>query len=275
MIPKLVVSDVDGTLVDKDKMLTPAVVDAVTRLRAAGVRFTLISARPMSGVLPLAGTLGLAEPLGAFNGGVVFRPDGEVLSHDRIPADVARDIWAAADGVEADRWVFADDRWHATHGEGEHARRERLSAFQEPVITEDLRPLLDRADKITFVSDDEPLLRALHDKIRRWSDRATIGQSQTYYLDVTAPTANKGAGVEALAAAIGVDLADTVVIGDQANDLPMIERAGLSIVVGNAPPHVQAAADHVVAPNTADGVADAIDRIILPMTGMAASLRSS
>ena len=264
MIPKLVVSDVDGTLVDKDKRLSPAVVDAVARLRRAGVRFSLISARPMSGVLPLAATLGLADPLGAFNGGIIFRPDGTVLSHDRIPADVARGIWAAAEGVAADRWVFADNCWYATSGDGEHSTRERLSAFQDPVVTADLEPLLTRADKITFVSDDEPLLKALHAKIAGWKDRATIGQSQTYYLDVTALTANKGAGVEALAAATGVDLSDTVVIGDQANDLPMIERAGLSIVVANAPPPVQAAADHVVAANDADGVADAIDRIILP-----------
>ena len=267
LTPRLVVSDVDGTLVDKNKTLTPAVIDAVARLRAAGVRFTLISARPMSGVLPIADELALAEPLGAFNGGIVFRLGGEVLSHDRIAADVARGVWAAARDVDVDCWVFADDRWYATTGEGKHAQSERTSAFQEPVVTDDLEPLLSRADKVTFVSDDEPLLRDLHDRIRGWSDRATIGQSQTYYLDVTAPTANKGAGVEALAAAIGVDLADVVVIGDQANDLPMIARAGLSIVVGNAPPHVRAAADHVVASNTQDGVADAIVRVILPLIG--------
>ena len=186
-------SDVDGTLVDKNKTLTPAVIDAVARLRAAGVRFTLISARPMSGVLPIADELALAEPLGAFNGGIVFRLGGEVLSHDRIAADVARGVWAAARDVDVDCWVFADDCWYATTGEGKHAQSERTSAFQEPVVTDDLEPLLSRADKVTFVSDDEPLLRDLHDRIRGWSDRATIGQSQTYYLDVTAPTANKGA----------------------------------------------------------------------------------
>lgn len=267
MTPRLVVSDVDGTIIDADKKLTPAVVDAVRRLRAAGVRFTLISARPMSGVRPLAETLGLAEPMGAFNGGTIFRTDKEVVSRHFIPEAAARGIWAAADGVEADRWVFADNRWYVSADRGEHARRERLSAFQEPVVMPDQRPLLDRADKITFVSDDEPILNSLYERIERWTDQATIAFSQTYYLDVTAQEANKGAGLEALAAAIGVDLADTVVIGDQANDLPMIERAGLAIAVGNAPPHVRAAAYHVVAANTADGVADAIDRIILPLTG--------
>lgn len=265
--PKLVVSDIDGTIVDEHKQLTPAVIDAVARLRAAGVRFTLISARPMSGVRPIAETLRLNDPLGAFNGGIVFRPDGEVLSREIIIEEVARAVWHAAKDSDVDCWVFADDRWYATSGEGKHAQSERRSAFQEPVVTADLEPLLARADKITFISDDEPLLRKLHDQIRRWSNQATIGQSQTYYLDVTAPNANKGSGVEALAAAIGIDLADTVVIGDQANDLPMIARAGLSVVVGNAPHHVQASAHHVAGPNTQSGVADAIDRFILPLIG--------
>lgn len=263
----LVVSDVDGTLVNKDKQLTPGVIDAVARLRGGGTRFTVISARPMSGIMPVADLLGLDEPMGAFNGGIVFRRGGEVLSHVTIPEDVARGVWAAADGVEADRWVFADDRWYCSVDRGEHARRERVSSNQEPIVTDDMEALLDRADKITFVSDDEPLLIALHEKIGGYGDRATIGQSQSYYLDVTALAANKGDGVEALVEAIGVDLAATAVIGDQANDLPMLERAGLSIAVGNAPPHVRKAAGHVAASHEEDGVADAIDRFIQPRTG--------
>ncbi|WP_042467753.1 HAD hydrolase family protein, partial [Sphingomonas sp. FUKUSWIS1] len=66
---KLLVSDVDGTLVDKDKKVAPATVDAVKRLKAAGLGFTIISARPRSGMMPIADLLGIDEPMGAFNGG--------------------------------------------------------------------------------------------------------------------------------------------------------------------------------------------------------------
>ena len=268
---RLVVSDVDGTLVDKEKNLTPATVAAVQRLRDAGVPFALISARPMSGIRPLLDELALDDDAGAFNGGTVFRRDGKVVSRATVEAEVARGVVALAKDQPVDTWVFADDIWYATAPDGPHTQSERRASFQEPTVPDALDPLLGHADKITFVSDDEAMLRALYERCRdAFGERATIAQSQTYYLDVTALPANKGDGVAALARAAGVPLAQVAVIGDQANDLPMMARAGLSIAMGNAPDHVKDAAQHVTRANDADGVAHAIETIILPLTETAA-----
>lgn len=265
---KLVVSDVDGTLVDGQKRLSPATIAAVARLREAGLGFTIISARPRSGMMPIADALELDEPMGAFNGGIVFRRSGEVMTHHKIDPEVAREIWALIGDAAVDRWVFADDRWYVSNDQGLHAERERVAADQEPVIRSDFGDLLERADKITFVSDDEPLLRGLHDRVvPLWGDRATVVQSQTYYLDVTAREANKGVGVTELADAFGVPLDETAAIGDQANDLAMLRRAGLAIAMGNAPAAVKAAAHEVTRANDEDGVAHAIDEIILKRGG--------
>lgn len=264
MTIRLVVSDVDGTLVDKQKILTPGTIAAVRRLGAAGVGFTIISARPMSGLKPIADALALDVPIAAFNGGIVFHRDGRIESHVTIPSAVATAVLDAAKGQAVDIWVFADDRWYATSDHGTHVEHERVASNQAPIVMTDFADLIDRADKITFVSDDEALLRALHAKVEHLDGRATIAQSQTYYLDVTALAANKGDGVTALAAAAGVPLAQVVAIGDQANDLPMLSRAGMAIAMGNAPPPVQAAARHVTTANDADGVAHAIDTLILP-----------
>jgi Cof subfamily protein (haloacid dehalogenase superfamily) len=261
---KLLVSDVDGTLVDKQKRLTPATIDAVARLRAAEVGFTIISARPRSGVAPLVAALGLDGPAAAFNGGLIFRDDGTIVTRHLIAPAVAAGVLTAAREAPVDIWVFANDRWHATRGDGPHTASERRAASQEPVVRTDFADLLDRADKITLVSDEPEVLGALLDRLRATVGKlATIAMSQTYYLDVTATAANKGAGVEALAAAFGVSLAETAVIGDQHNDLPMLERAGLPIAMGNAPDAVKAVARHVTDANDADGVARAIDRHIL------------
>ncbi len=261
---RLLVSDIDGTLVDPGKQLTDVTVAAVRRLEAAGIGFTVISARPRSGLLPLIERLGLDAPVGAFNGGIVFRRSGEVIEHHRIDPAVARGIWDLIGDAAVDRWVFADDRWYASTDQGAHVDSERRASAQEPVVTQDFADLLTRADKITFVSDDEPLLRALHDRVAPgFGERATVVQSQTYYLDVTAVEANKGTGIAELAAAFAVSLADTAAIGDQANDLPMLDRAGLSIAMGNAPQAVKDRADHITLGNDRDGVAHAIDTIIL------------
>lgn len=262
---KLLISDIDGTLIDQRKRLTPATIDAVERLTAAGVGFTVISARPRSGMMPIAEALAIDAPMAAFNGGLLFRRDGWVGEHHVISADVARGVLDMARGAPVDIWVFADDRWYASTDQGEHVAHERVASNQAPIVRADFTDLLDRADKITFVSDEPPVLADLLARSRdAFGARATITLSQAYYLDVTAAEANKGAGVAALAAAMRVDLTDVAAIGDQHNDVPMLKRAGLAIAMGNAPDAVKAEAHDVTDANDADGVAHAIDRLILP-----------
>ncbi|MDF0487023.1 Cof-type HAD-IIB family hydrolase [Sphingomonas sp. H39-1-10] len=261
---RLFISDLDGTLVDRKKELTAGTIASVARLKAAGIGFTVISARPRSGVRPIVDALELDVPIGAFNGGTLFKRDGTVLAEHRIAPHVAAGVFELAQGLDVAPWLFADDRWYALAEQGMHFDSERVSANQSPVVVSDFSPYYDRADKITFVSDDPPLLAGLLDRARAaYGEAATIAQSQTYYLDVTATAANKGDGVAALAESFGVPLSQTAVIGDQFNDLPMFARAGLSIAMGQAPEGVKALAQHVTGANDADGVAQAIDEIIL------------
>ena len=245
----LVISDVDGTLVNHDKQLTAGVQAAVGRLHDAGVPFTLVSARCPRGVQPLIDALGVKGPVAAYNGGTIFTEDGAVLEHHLVPAAVTRGLLAMTAGERISTW---------------HVPRERLSANQEPVIVTDFAPLADRAEKLTFVSDDAPLLARLAQRaIAAHGSEATIAQSQTYFLDVTATVANKGDAIAALARAHGVPLERVAVFGDQFNDVPMFDRAGYSVAMGQAPDGVKAKADAVSTSNEEDGVAVAIDRYIL------------
>lgn len=260
----LVVCDLDGTLVDSDKKLRPATIAAIKRLRAAGISFAVISARPRSGVMPIVEALGLEGEQAAFNGGTIFRGDGTVVARHVVDEAVVRGMFELAGDEPVEPWVFVDDRWHAGSGTGLHADRERKSSNQEPVVTKDFAPLYGDVDKLTFVSDDEALLERLHGAaVERFGDRATIVQSQTYYLDVTPLAGNKGDGIRALAKSRGVPLDQVVAMGDQANDLPMIEQAGFGIAMGNAPDAVKERADAVTASNDEDGVAHAIETMIL------------
>ena len=258
----LVVSDVDGTLVDGRKKLTDATIAAVKRLTDAGVGFTIISARPRSGMMPIAEALAVDAPMGAFNGGTIFTRDGRVLSQDHIDPAVVRGVFDL-DCSGTDIWVFANDTWYASTDQGTHVASERITSDQAPVVMQDFAALYDRADKITFVSDDEDLLRGLADQAKVFADRATIAQSQTYYLDVTPRVGNKGDGIALLAEAMETPLEQIAAIGDQANDLPMFARAGLSIAMGQGPEAVRAKADRVTGGNDTDGVAQAIDEVIL------------
>jgi Cof subfamily protein (haloacid dehalogenase superfamily) len=262
---RLVVSDIDGTLVGKDKALSDGNAAAVQRLTQAGVAMTLISARPPSGMRWLGEKLGLPGPFGAFNGGTLFTADGTILEQHLISSAVAHEVLAHLEREPVIRWLFADGLWLATEEDADHCPREVKSANVQPVIGADFGDRINRADKIVAVSDDEALLDRIEQEIRDLvGDQATVARSQTYYLDVTAAAGNKGDGITALAKAFGVALDETVALGDQANDLPMFARAGFSVAMGQGPEKVRAAAKEVAKSNDEDGVADAIDRFILP-----------
>lgn len=265
---RLFISDVDGTLVPQDKQLTPGVAGAMKRLRASGVTLSLISARPLSGILALVKALEITGPIGAFNGGTVAMADGSIVSASHVAPDVARRALRKFDQPWVQPWVFSSGKWYAKSIEGRHVPSERITAAQEPTIVKDFDDLLGAVDKIVAVSDEEPQLAALEIETAKALDGdATVARSQTYYLDVTAPEANKGVGVRAIARAHGVPLSQTAVIGDGSNDVYMFKVAGLSFAVDNASDKVKAAATHVVKPNTQDGVADAIDTYLLKSRG--------
>jgi len=262
----LVVSDIDGTLVRDDKSLSEGVIAAVDRLRQAGVPLSLISARPPSGMLWIAEKLGLTGALGAFNGGTLVLPDGSLVSAERLRPDVAKRALDMIARPEIIRWLFHDGCWHAERVDDVYAARERRAANQEPIVGGDFAKLIDAADKIVAVSDDHDLLARLEGEIgEALGEQATVMRSQLYYLDITAPRANKGDGVAALAAAAGVPLDRVAVIGDQRNDMAMFARADFSIAMGQGPEEVRKAACRVTASNEEDGVARAIDEILLPM----------
>lgn len=262
---RLLVSDIDGTLVRSDKSLSDATVAAARRLQDAGVAMSLISARPPSGMLWIAEKLRLTGTIGAFNGGTVVRPDGTIVSAERLAPDVAARALALIDRPGVIVWVFHTGRWHAAREDPLHMPREVKSANQQPVVGGDLAWLVDEADKIVAVSDDHPMLAALEQEVAdALGEGATVARSQAYYLDITAPRANKGDGIAALAEAAGVPLAEVAAIGDQYNDLAMLRRAGLPIAMGNAPDEVKAAAREITASNDEDGVARAIETILLP-----------
>lgn len=266
---RLLVSDVDGTLVRHDKSLSDSVVAAIGRLRAAGVPVSLISARPPSGMGWIAERLALTGPIGAFNGGTIVAADGAILSTAHVPPAIARTALDLIGRTGVTVWLFSAGRWHASRPDP-HDERERKASSQEPAYGADFSALLGTVDKIVAVSDDAALLAGLEDQVTAAiGGAATIVRSQTYYLDITAPAANKGDGVAALAAAYGVPLEAVAVIGDQHNDLAMFARAGLSIAMGQGPDEVRRAATHVTATNEEDGVARAIDDILLPMAARA------
>jgi Cof subfamily protein (haloacid dehalogenase superfamily) len=262
---RLLVSDVDGTLVTRDKRLTPASIAAAAALREAGVGLALVSSRPPRGIAGLAAQLGPDIPIAGFNGGTILDAGGRTLSERLVPEEAARIALAEFDRLGIDAWVFADDAWLLRNPEGDYVPLERRTVGFGPRVVADLTPYLGRAGKLVGASRDHALLAACEPALQQeLGTRARAQRSQPYYLDVTHPEADKGHALLALAGLLGVDVREVACIGDMSNDLPMFAVAGLAIAVGNAPAAVQAQAAAVTLSNDTDGFAAAVRDIVLP-----------
>ena len=265
---RLVVADVDGTLVTPDKILTPRARAVVRTIVEAGIGFTITSGRPPLGMNTLIEELQLQAPITAFNGGLVVRPDLSVIREHLVPSETAQAIIAMLTKGRLDVWVYGDRDWYVRSRHGPHDREEWTVKFP-PTVVPRYEGLLDRVVKIVGVSDDhEVMARSVTEVQRQFGQHVSAALSQPYYLDVTHPKANKGEVISALSALLGIPSAQIATIGDMPNDVFMFKQSGLSIAMGNASPDVRRAATFVTAPNTEEGFAVAMERFVLrPQTG--------
>jgi len=260
---RLVVSDVDGTLVARDKHLTPAVIAAVHKLHARGIAFTAVSSRPPFGMRMLAAPLKLTLPTGAFNGSTIFNPDLSLVERHTIPRDAVDVALEMLTACGAEIWLFTHDRWLVTRGDTPYVTRERHTVDTAPNVVEDVTPYLGAICKIVGVSGDFDLLAGCEPDLKAALGKAAhAARSQNYYLDVTPPGLDKGTFVETIANRLGIALDHVATIGDMSNDLPMFLKSGVSFAMGNASDTVKARATYTTRSNEEDGVASAIDKIL-------------
>ena len=264
---RLLLSDLDGTLLQPDHRPSAATVAAVGRLRDAGIAFSVASSRPPRAMREVVEMLGIDVPYAGFNGGTLIGANGQVLEAHHIEVDAVRTCLQAFARADVDVWVFADDQWLLRDLNGAYVGHERSALGYEPVQVDSFEPFLQRIDKIVASSPDFALLKTLeHELGEQLQGRALAARSQDYYLDITALQANKGQALQSLARHVGVNIEQTAAIGDGHNDVAMFRVAGLSIAMGQAQEDVRIQADRVTGSNTEEGVVQAIERYLLPGT---------
>ena len=259
----LVVSDVDGTLVTKDKTLTDAAKSAVRRLREAGIGFTITSSRPTVGMRFLIEPLSITLPIGAFNGSSIVDPQLKPIEAHLIPAAAARRCLDVLNQFGVDIWLFTNDRWLTRNPDGEYVPHEKRAIRADPTIVADFTPYLSAACKIVGASSDAALLQRCEAAMQQAvGNEATAVRSQSYYLDVTPPDCDKGTFVQAMAKRLGISTDAVATIGDMQNDLAMFRKSGLSIAMGNATDDVKKVATRVTTSNEDEGFAGAVEMIL-------------
>jgi Cof subfamily protein (haloacid dehalogenase superfamily) len=250
----LVVSDVDGTLLTKDKTLTDGARRAVRRLHEADIGFTITSSRPTIGMGFLIESLQITLPVGPFNGSSIVDPQLNPLEQHLIPQ---------LNQFGVDIWLFTNEKWLTRRPDGEYVPHEKLAIRADPTIVTDFTPFLAAACKIVGASSDAEMLKRCEAAMQQAvGTQATAIRSQSYYLDVTPPGFDKGTFVQAMAKRQGLSTDAVATIGDMQNDLAMFAKSGMSVAMGNATEDVKKRATHVTTSNEDEGFAGAIDLIL-------------
>jgi Cof subfamily protein (haloacid dehalogenase superfamily) len=268
----LVVSDVDGTLLTKDKTLTDGAKAAVRRLRDARIGFTITSSRPTVGMRFLIEPLAITLPVGAFNGSCIVDAELKPIEQHLIPASAAQCSLDVLSEFGVDIWLFTNDLWLTRRGDGEYVAHEKRAIRADPAIVADFSPYLSNACKIVGSSSDAELLQRCEAAMQEaLGAQAVAVRSQSYYLDVTPPGCDKGTFVEAMAKRQGISIGAVATIGDMQNDLPMFRESGFSIAMGNATDDVKKLATRVTTSNEDEGFAGAVDIILKNNEAVASS----
>ncbi len=259
----LVVSDVDGTLLTKDKLLTDRAIGAAQRLQRAGIAFTITSSRPTIGMRFLIEPLGITLPVGAFNGSCIVDPTLKPVEQHLIPHAAARRALEVLGDFGVDVWLFTSDRWLVLNNRGPYVAHEGRTIRADPTVVPDFTPYLSKACKIVGSSDDAAGLQRCEAAMQEaLGTQATAVRSQSYYLDITPPGVDKGTFVQAIARRLGISTDVVATVGDMQNDLAMFRVSGTSFAMGNATDDVKRQATHVTASNEDDGFAQAMEQIL-------------
>jgi Cof subfamily protein (haloacid dehalogenase superfamily) len=259
----LVVSDVDGTLLTKDKTLTEAAKAAVRRLHEAGIGFTITSSRPTLGMRFLIEPLQITLPIGAFNGSSIVDPQLKPIEQHLIPLPAVQRCLEVLNEFGVDIWLFTNELWLTRNGNGEYVPHEKRAIRADPTIVDDFAPYLSAACKIVGASPDPVLLQRCEAAMQKaLGAEATVIRSQSYYLDITPPGCDKGTFVQAMARRLGIATDAVATIGDMQNDLAMFRNSGLSFAMGNATDDVKKVATHVTTSNENEGFAGAMEMIL-------------
>jgi len=276
----LIALDLDGTLIGEDLVLGPRTVAAITAARDRGIAVSIVTGRMTTSALPYARTLGLVDPIVAYQGALIRAlppPSGDprlgrILAHRPLAVEAARDViaWAKSVGLEP----------HVNHIElfviqADDPRAEDYSSWlgARAEIVPDLRAWLTHpiSKVISVAAANDPIPESiLAEGRRRFAGRAAVTISHPRFLEFLAPGVSKLVGVCHLARRARVPLGRVLAIGDQFNDVEMIAGVGHGAAMRSAPAAVRGAARYIAPPVAEEGAAQLIEQLVLASPEVAA-----
>lgn len=263
MKPKLIALDIDGTLTDDRKQITPDTRNALLEIQESGVCLALASARPAPGLYEMADQLNLKMHQGilmAYNGGkIVQASDGQILSEIHMEEEQTRDLLRYLETLPVT--VILDDgiQFYVTNADGYKVEYECKNNGMTCAEVTNLADFLHFSPiKLLLSVDPDRIFEVQRTIAAHLDDNLLVVRTAPFYLEIIPAKINKGTGLCDICNYLGISPTDTAAFGDSENDIPMLNAAGCGIAMGNAEAAVKESADRITLSNNEDGIAYAI-----------------
>lgn len=262
---KLIATDIDDTLLRKDKTLSPVTKAALLRAQENGVLVAVASGRLPYGVRPYAKELEVFSHGGyymGFNGGAVMNSKGELIGSAYLDSRYIQPVYDILRPSNATTMVHKGDVIYADNKVNDYTHIESDVIGLPLNVVDDLPSFIDWQIHKFLISGDPDELKDLEQQLlSALGGEVDIYLSAPWFLEVMPKGTNKGTGLQMICDNAGVDLSEAIAFGDSFNDIFMLKAAGMGIAMGNAEEAVKAAADKITADCDSDGIALALKEL--------------
>ena len=264
---EVIVLDLDGTLTNRDKVITPRTKAALMEAQKRGKKVVLASGRPTAGVLPLAEELSLKEYGGyvlSFNGGLIINcQTDEVVFSQLLPQEANRRVIELAEEHRVDYLSYEGDHLVVNNKECPYAEKESWINHMPMKEVEDMASYLNFQVPKFLLLDDGDYLALVEPRVKAaLGKNFSVYRSEPYFLEVLPKGIDKAQSLARLLDVIGLTKEEMIACGDGYNDLSMIQFAGLGVAMENASDKVKNAADYVTLSNDENGVLHVIEKFM-------------
>lgn len=264
MAIKMIVTDLDGTLVDARYQISEANRAAVREAVARGVDVMIATGRMHRSAVRYAEALGLDVPLISYNGALVKSSSGETISASYLEPSVVERVLCY---VFARGWYVqsysGDHLYYIEQTEAARVYETASKVFGEAIGRSGMLARTRDVPKLLVSVPEETAEKVAAELRSEFRNEADAVRSSATYIEIVRPGVSKARAMLAVAEKRGIDPGEIMALGDSGNDADMLRAAGLGIAMGNALPDVKAAADEVTLSCEEDGVAEAIRRHVL------------
>lgn len=263
---KLIAFDVDDTLLNTEKRITPKTKEALLNAQKSGIKLAVASGRLPFGVKPFADELNILENGGyymGFNGGAVLNSDNELIGKTYLDSKYIKPVYEALRPTNITTMVHKGDIIYADKKVNDYTHIEPDVIGIPLNLVDDIAEFVDwRLHKFLLCGEPEELKEVEKDLIEKFGGELDIYLSAPWFLEVMPRGINKGKGVEIICRDMGISAAEVIAFGDNYNDISMLKTAGLGIAMGNADDEVKNAADYVTDTCDSDGIAKALVKFL-------------